>query len=263
MTYLNQITHRNPNIQEKVNYFADYFHFVNNKLGKIPEIQFENHLSLVTKITYQIELNLKKSTPYLTNYFSNDLLNPDKFIGRFPHASICSAQIVDYLSENDKRRVKWIKENPDFLSNLNSLRIELETSMIDEALTSLISFLRCKHKLKTHSDVIAYLTRIIVTEFRFRGHSKEDVSRIISKIMSDDLEEFPFPKNIIEQKHIENYKELKAHFISSRDFKSQFEGIKNLFEKEEETSYFVFRIFGLSMKELEKTEIEYDNIVFH
>ncbi|HRG41208.1 MAG TPA: hypothetical protein PLC27_07385, partial [Saprospiraceae bacterium] len=62
---LSQILHFNPNTQEKVNYFADFFKLYNRLLGFDHNFAFENPLSLIKRINYQIENNEKKMQNYL------------------------------------------------------------------------------------------------------------------------------------------------------------------------------------------------------
>jgi len=54
---LNFINNPDPNVQEKMRFFADYFLYVNEYLGRLPDIHFDNPYSLLDKIIFQIENN--------------------------------------------------------------------------------------------------------------------------------------------------------------------------------------------------------------
>lgn len=68
--HLNFLTNPDPNRQEKMRFFADYFLFVNDFLGKLPDIPFDNPYSLLDKIIFQIEKNPDKFPTYIGNYFN-------------------------------------------------------------------------------------------------------------------------------------------------------------------------------------------------
>ena len=42
---LNWLTNPNPNLQAKMRYFADYFLYSNEFLGKLPDLPFDNPIS--------------------------------------------------------------------------------------------------------------------------------------------------------------------------------------------------------------------------
>ncbi len=54
---LNWLTNSDSNLQSKMRYFADYFLVTNDYLGRLPKLPFDNPLSLVNKIIFQIENN--------------------------------------------------------------------------------------------------------------------------------------------------------------------------------------------------------------
>ncbi len=55
MANINQITHSNPLIQKKVNFFADYFDFITDKMGILDNLPIENPLSLIDKAIFQVK----------------------------------------------------------------------------------------------------------------------------------------------------------------------------------------------------------------
>jgi len=263
MPNLNTITHIEPNIAEKVNYFADYFQFTNHRLGKFSSIQVENPLSLVEKIIHQMETNVERSTPYLKNYFSNSFFSKTEFLERFPSGNACNLNIERYLSNelSKSKRNNFIKDNPLFLPELKSLANELKENIIDETLSALVSLLRCRHKLRHHIEGINFCTLILVTEFRYRNYSEKDIRDVISKIMSKDIDKFPFPIEIKEKSNQVDYDKLREEHVRTRGFKGQFLGIKSLIEKESNTCYLLFRINNLSST-YKDFKLIYDDVTF-
>ena len=68
--HLTSLTNPDPNRQEKNEIFADYFLFVNEYIGKVPDLSFDNPYSLLDKIIYQIKKNPEKFHIYIGNYFN-------------------------------------------------------------------------------------------------------------------------------------------------------------------------------------------------
>lgn len=139
---------------------------------------------------------------------------------------------------------------------------ELELRMHDELISSLTSFLRCRHKLSKHKNDIEFCARMFVTEFRFRGHTEKEISEVISKIMSDDITKFPFPPEIIDKEGELNYKNLLESFLGSRTFNNQFEGIKNQLNTTYHEWVLFYRVQNISAKEFKNFELTYDNVLF-
>ena len=255
MPNLSLVTHANKNTQEKVRFFIDYYNFVNQEVGKFSDLQFENHLSLIEKCIYQIENNHKNPIPYLDNYISNPLMDFNGVLNKYEQKNALSKMTLDYLSmDNLKAKKKWLKTNKKiFLNSLKRIQKELDAFYFDESLNSLISFLKCKHKLRTHRKLLMLYTEIIVTEFKYNNFSKKGVREAISKIMSDNIHSFPFADTITK-------KEEKEAFIKKRDFNSQFLGLKNLYEQKPETSYYIFRIINITNDEGVEFKLEYGDV---
>ena len=67
---LNYITNGNKNLQEKMRFFGDYFSFANDFFWQLPDIPFDNPLSLVSKAIFQIENNFDYCLSYISSYLS-------------------------------------------------------------------------------------------------------------------------------------------------------------------------------------------------
>ncbi len=262
MPYLNFIVHSHETTQVKVRYFCDYFKLCNNRLGILPEMEFENPLSLIQKCIFQLEYNSSKSNVYLANYFGNSLLDPEGFIKRFVQFNNVHILIKEFLTIPVKKRSRWIINNTELTEAFKNLYEELEMRMHDELISSLTSFLRCSHKLNKHRDDIEFCARMFITEFRLRGHTQNEISEVISKIMSDDITKFPFPPEVTDKKDELNYKELLQSFLNERTFNKQFEGIKNQLNINYYDWTIFYRIQNITTKEFKNFELEYDKVIF-
>lgn len=236
---LNYITNENKNLQDKMRYFADYFSFVNEFLGKLPEIPFDNQLSLIDKAAFQIENNFEYCPVYITNYLLQLFtVHNNSFEPPIPLFTKIENQFKNFKDSNDKK--KWLNTNKDFLEDLKLLKLEYEANLFEKNYLALLTHIKCKHPLKKHKKEIEYRTRIVVSLFRLKGHSKESLDTYISRIISNDEYRFPFPPDIIKIQTKEEYKASTKEFLENRDFDKQFEGLKNLFITEHHKSGFFF-----------------------
>lgn len=239
---LNHIINENKILEEKMRFFADYFSFTNEFLGKLPQVPFDNELSLVDKTIFQIENNFDYCTAYVINYlsqlftFHNNSFEP-------PTAIFTNIKTDFQTLKNSKDKKLWIVSNQDFLENLKLLRLDCETNLFERNYLSLLNRIKCDHSLNKHKKEIEYRARILVSLFRLKGHSKESLDTYISRIISNDEYTFPFPPEIYKIKTKEEYKATTKAFLDNRDFDKQFEGLKNLFIAEHhKTGYFFYLI---------------------
>lgn len=240
---IHQITHQSPLIAKKVNFFADYFEYLVDVIGKDHHLDIENHLSLVEKMIWQMQTNFDKCVPYVSNYIDHPYLQgDDPFVKLFNRHKSLFMLFQIFKSVAVKKRKRWLLENPIFEKKLLAFKRALKRQMVSKALFEIISFLRCVHDLPEHKVEIIYCTKIIVSEFLLNGHSKKDVNEVFSKIMSREVWEFPFPKQI-------STDEEKINFLSTRTFDQQFQGIFNLLKAKPRTLYFLYRVYGVSVSD--------------
>ena len=252
MINLHQITHDNKLVAEKVNFFSDYFTYVKNNIGKSFFLPLENHLSIIEKIIFQIETNPKNNIKYINNYINNPLLRKNnKYFKQYKNYN----QIINYFSKYNKTENKkdWIKNNPDFLKSLKRFKTELKKIMFKKALKEIISFLKCPHKLTYHINDIIYNTNILVSELILNSDAKDDIN-IFSKILSKDLETFPFPKNIKTKKN-------KTLFLKNLTFDEQLNGIYNWFKEKGVNEYFIFKAFDVDAEK--DFKFKYNDVTFY
>lgn len=221
---LHFLTNPNPLLQEKMRFFADYFSYANEFLGKLPDLPFDNPQSLIDKIIFQIETNIKRCDLYVENHF-NQLLAFYKlpYLVKSPAFQQFEADFL--IFKNEEKKIDWLKQNPQFLINLKKLQKEYE-DLFESIFYSLFKLIICSHPLKKHQEQIKFYAQIIVSLFRLAGHSKESVESYVDRIISND--KFPFPYEIREQPDKESYNKATKEFLDNRDFKKQFEGLKNL-----------------------------------
>lgn len=236
---LNYITNESKNLQEKMRFFSDYFSFANDFLGKLPEIPFDNQLSLIDKVVFQIENNFKYCPLYIITYLSQLFAShKNLFEPPIPVFTKIADQFENFKGFNDKK--EWLNTNKDFLKDLKLLKLDYEANLFEKNYSALLTCIKCKHPLEKHKKEIEYRTRILVSLFRLKGHTKESLDTYISRIISNDEYRFPFPPAIIKIQNKEEYKTSTKKFLESQNFDKQFEGLKNLFIAEHHKSGFFF-----------------------
>ncbi|HEV8511969.1 MAG TPA: hypothetical protein VGQ59_01765 [Cyclobacteriaceae bacterium] len=252
MSRIHQITHQNPLIAKKVNFFADYFEYLSYSIGITEDMDIDNHLSLVEKILWQVESNLSNSIPYVDNYLNHPYLQKsDRIVNEFGrHNSLF--ELIDHYKKSESKK-NWIQENPAFISKLKSFRNALKRDLIRKTLSDIISFLRCVHDLDYHRTDLLYHTKIIISEFLINGHSRKDLGNVFEKIMTRDFN-FPFPKKL-------DSHQAREEFLSKRTFDQQFQGIMNLLRSQPKKHYFLFRIIGV--RPFEEFEFKYNQVTFY
>ena len=78
MSGLYSISHADPVVEDKVNYFANYYNYVVFQMGRNADYEIENFSSLIEKIIFQLEFNTSdKVKPFLMSYLSHPLIRED------------------------------------------------------------------------------------------------------------------------------------------------------------------------------------------
>lgn len=240
MSYIN---HPDKEIETKVNFFADYYLFVVSQMGLNSDFEIDNFQSLVEKIIYQLEHNFEHSNPYILSYLTHPLLQTDNKYFK---------ELKDYESISvayDNLREVLVKKNNDLkiISKIEILKklkihvINLKKYMFKNALYSIISYLVCEHDIKEHKEDLKHFTKIIAVELYFKKKGKADIKNLFQKILSRNIEVFPFPDYLKNNNH-KDLNKLKAEFVENKSFSQQFEGIINYLKKPAKKNYFIFRI---------------------
>jgi hypothetical protein len=244
--HLHWLTNPDAKLQKKMRYFADTFLFTNEYLGRLPKIPFDNPLSLVNKIIFQLENNIERAP----RYFENHYRQLEYFFGDFLRKQVPEFQTTEQLFASynqcptkEKKRVTWLKANPDFLNSLQEVEKTLEKDLFPKIFLWLTNYMQCRHQLNKHKRDIEFCTQILVSLFRLNGHSKKQVAGYIERILSTDRYKFPFPLEIYEHNKDDSYISITEEYLNNRDFKKQFDGLKNLMvnqERDAASSFFQF-----------------------
>lgn len=262
MSNLHSITHPNKHIEEKVNFFADYYKFVVSEIGRSDYLPLENHLSIVDKILFQIDTNIEHCTKYIDSYLTHPLIQKDnKYFKEERYYEAISSLFEEYKKlGKPTAKLDWIKNNPKFTITLRKYRTYLKRFMFKGALKAIISFLKCEHNISKHQVDLIHYTNIIASELILNNRVKDDATKVFSRILTNNIKYFPFPKPFI-RKNKHRLESAKEEFIKSRTFDQQFEGIYNYFKETCKNEYFIYRIYGLRTKD--NFSFKYNKVTFY
>lgn len=245
MSRIHQISHNDEFIRKKVNFFADYFDFAAENIGVLGTLEIENTLALIEKTIFQIDTNVDKCAKYIDLYLSHPALHRE-FLSNSTdrHAVRLSRLLLEYNSSGARGKSSWIKAHPQFKDLLSTIRRSLRIKAFKRSLKDVVSFLRCVHPMEHHKVDLINQTNMIISEFVLNDRSKKDLGNIFERILSREIDKFPFPKGMAEQPN-----DVKEDFIKNRTFVQQFDGIYNDLRKPLNRTYFVYRVYGLDVSD--------------
>lgn len=266
MTRLHNLSYKNKETQAKVNFFLDYFLFVNYRIGKDDLFTIETPLSIFENILIQLEENDLRNVPkYFEKYISNSLITNYTFIAGKENVADFNTLVASYnhYAENEKnknkskenttpiklikkiksifkikkkrkklnRKQKWLKKKKTTLIELIKKIIdELREELFKEYVKNVRTFLFCSHKLDEHLECIKWLTQLIISDFLLNGFTKEDIDKYFKG------------KDI--------YKAICTPSLK----KEEFAGIVD-FRFKIRTANFLFKLNGISLGEEDSDEI--------
>jgi len=234
------------NIENKVNYFVNYFELLYVHLGKFEIWDFENLHSLVDKLIFQIERNPQFRVNYLDHHLKSELFDTNEFTINFKYFKWSKPLIEEYLKLETGKN-DWIRNNPKLLRYLKRLRNELSEKLIEVAVGLLNNYLLCKCPLSKHKKQFDYLTRMILAELKFLDKYDRGIGTLMSNLMTSNERTFPLPDSILNNKDKREIAKLAKQFFENRTFREQFEGIKNFKDKKNLSGYFLIRIFRMNI----------------
>ncbi|MCV2484340.1 hypothetical protein OD917_05365 [Flavobacterium sp. SH_e] len=243
------INHPDPQIEKKVNFFYDYYLFTVSQMGRNSDFEIDNFQSLTEKIVYQIDHNFELCNAYLLSYLTHPLLQSDnKYFKELNDHETISALFTELRislrkRDNDAKNIAKIEASKKLKKHL----VNLKKYMFKNALYSIISYLACEHDIAEHKEDLKHYTRIIAVELFFQKKSKADIRNLFDKILSRDIEVFPF-SNHLKKDNLKDKEELQK-FIENKSFREQFEGILNYLKKPAKKNYFIFRIGNIICEE--------------
>lgn len=259
---LNCITNPNKNLEEKINFFFDYFVFALDFIGRAPFLPLETPTSCLHKIVFQLENNSKKCTQYIQihiqnfDFFELELFKSFDKYQKFKDA--CDSfreQVLENTSPNGRIKYQKISivSDPNFLAVAKAFLAQLQSNFFDKLLKEIYTQIICNHKLRYHKKTLKHFAIIIVSEFLLKGHSKRTTQKIVQKILQSKLENVILPPNIEQEND-----EVKKEFLSKSTFETQFSRVKILYETvDRKFSYFIIKVNNCYPYKVEETEFEY------
>ncbi len=253
MSKIHQISHDNAFIRGKVNFFADYFDYAAENCGRLETIDIENELALIEKILFQIDTNPKNNSQYIEAYLTHHMMKKLFSESKDKRLKKLSELATEFLSKKPGERKEWIYSNGQFRLLLLTIKRSLQRKSFKESLKNIVSYLLCVHPIEKHKNDLIAQTNSIVSEFILNDRSKADLDNVFQKILSRKIDEFPFPKSLIDKGADE-----KEAYIKNRTFTQQFDGIYNQLKAPLDKTFLLFRVYGL--KAPDTFFFKYDNV---
>jgi hypothetical protein len=269
--FKHQITHTDPSIANKVNFFADCFDYILKNYGKPTFPELENHKSVLRKIKFQLDNFSNYAPKYINHYFRNSYLTKkDPIIEQYylkDWAGINSLKIKAANYDDNSTR-----EELNF--KLTAFINKLDQSLFENALSNVIRAITCEHPLEKHNhvNIFQYFTPIILSEFIFAGFSREELRKLFDRILSKDLEidsrglrtEAPLPKKLLNLKlrvksEPQKFIDAVNHYLLNRTLKQQFEGIYHLYKNSAENKTYVFQLSNITAND--PISLSYNNVL--
>lgn len=259
MPYLSNISHKDPNVSEKVNYFCNCFSQANIHLGKIPRFRFSCPSYIISSIRYQIEFNKINCFPYVKNLISSINESDISIIERSSRTAKRAGIIAKMIAMIMKPYKEYQTElSLHLIKLLKKVETELNENELKVLVTDLAGNLGCHHKLKSHKNQLEYIARNLVSIYRFRGYSQLTTINKFNSIFSSSIHNLPFPTHIESITKKELRIKSKEDFIANRNFVQQFEGIVHGLEEKERSGYFVMRILNVDVETNTSIDFYYD-----
>jgi hypothetical protein len=248
------ISHPNKLIEEKINFFIDWFHYTVDNIGSCQEFELENPLSLLDKVLYQIDHGKADNrATYITNYLTHSYFNKDEYLTSFDTYQELKPLLLQYLGLSAKQKEKFVHK-PDLKVKLLATQKQLHKDMFKSSLNVIVGNCTCDHPLEGHKKEIQFHTQILVSEYLFCDRSRRELKQVFRKVMSTKIEEFPFSASI-------KTKRQKLLHISKANIGLHFEGLLNLLHTPPIAEYFVFKVYGTEFEP--EVCFKYDKVTFY
>ncbi len=259
MTTLSTITHPRDEVEKKVNFFVDYFKFYNRRIGNLHFYRFDTPLQIIDKMRFQVTNNFDNGFIYFSNHL--DRLSKDDF----ELISKCSTKhkFIRRLQEvhrSNKKMQLILWKSRRLKLNLNELYLDLDSNQTNYVVEAITNLLGCKHKLATHREGLIYLSGLLVSLFRYKGLDRREIDEKLASIFSRDIYTFPFPTNIEKIEDKDHRHNQKQNYISTRNFKQQFDGLKTSLEREPYKSKAIFKLENISYEHNESLSVRYGSM---
>lgn len=253
---LKTISHPNPLIESKVNYFIDSCRQFIAYAGHQHDFVIETPLSTIEGLLYQIENNTEYRLDYLDNYLHNYWLGKTEILSQFKTFDLVKTQMQKYRSfalKNNRSDKIALVDASSFQKNLVLFRDDLAHNMVDVFLDNLISHIFCSHELSEHTETIKAYAFLLMSVLLFTGRTRSELNEIVNGLFTTNIYFYPFPNEIKSAK-------AKKKYLKNIDTKKQLYGIKNALLQKPYKEYLLFRIIGANFPK--DFEVKYDKVTF-
>lgn len=253
---LSGITHSHPTIQTKVQYLSDYFDAAVRLLGKTPEFHPDNHLHLLEELLFHLEPQRIKPFIYVDLILHHFLWDRVATFNHFQAYSAFAAFRMNYCAMNEKERKRVVKDNrTDVIAVARPLFADLRRKYVEVQVKEMISYLKCPHHLDYHIVELNETIRSIVSVMLMKGHNEKELLDLFDRVMKRNPNDYPFPKRLLKASL-----EEKTKYLSTLNFKEQFNTLRYAAQKPKVTEYFIFRCINIHAPV--EFDMKYDQVQF-
>lgn len=247
---IHDINHPEELVKKKVNYFADYFYYVQERVNRDELISSETPLSIIENLLIQLNNNFNRCLPYFNKYINNELICNFKLSTGKNLIKKFNSLLEPYrVLEKKEEQIEWLKTNKvDLIKSCTSIKKRLTSNMFKECVQAITSYLKCSHTLEFHKDELELFTKIIVSDFLMNGFTSSDLKKVFQYILSNDIRDFPFDKKLFFKVDKEFREKIKSVFIKNKTFADQFDGITNIRFKPQKTAFLLYKINGIYLE---------------
>ncbi|SFE63981.1 hypothetical protein SAMN05518672_108203 [Chitinophaga sp. CF118] len=243
---INRLKYNNELLNEKVNFFWDYYDLFISLAGQLWNFELENPLSLVQKIVFQLDHNIFHAHNYVPTYFDKLAKYDRKYLNVFKNIPNIHRHLREFKKINPLKpkqlpeyRKKWFVNNrASLLVDFELLNSELQKSMLYNSVNGLIQLLQCSHPLSEHKEDIRFHATIIGSECLFTKKERKQPKRLISLINTSDYRPFPYPEGIVTQ-------EQRKKYFSQKDFNKTYKGILDFVYVPTDIQYIICKVENL------------------
>lgn len=255
--FTHNIIHPDKTIADKVNYFADRFQFTLINLCRPGFDEFENHKSLLEKIRTQTTTNdLGLSKKYIKHYLGHDLLKTKNFIVKEFYKDGFK-ELRKLGQEALKTSNEQSRAYQGFFEKIEELICELDQSLFENCLNSVIDAFHCKFPLNRHDHIriIDNCVPVLVTELKFSGLPDMELDRLFHVLFSKEVKlsgkrvrtEAPLPPELLNLKRNPNSNPDEVHaairsYLNDMGLRNQFWGLYHIYRNSDLKRTFLFKI---------------------
>lgn len=260
MPHLSGVTHENPTISKKVNYFCNYFAQANRHLGQLPRFMLSSPSYVIGSVLYQLKTNLPNSKPYIGNLLKNLSEDDLEIIEHVCPDEQKTKLLADLVAAAKSNSLSLKKGSDDLISSLEATSEALKKSELKYLVECLASNLGCPHKLKTHKKLLEYLAVTLVSIYRLNGFGKKQTRKNFDAIFSRSIHQFPFPSHIYEIENKEERMARKEEYLANRKFTDHFTAIDDSVNRKVYTPYVIVLLHNVKIEPGALLDLEFNGV---